>query len=141
MLKKNKIVLIVGCSRFGSSLAKALSSKNYDVTIIDKSESSFVKLSENFGGYTIVGDGKSTEVLEGAGIKNSDIVIVATDDDNTNSLISQIASRLYNVNKVYIRLKDIEKNFLVENYNIQVICPYSLCLKEFENISSIELED
>lgn len=141
MLNKNKTILIIGCSRFGSSLAKALSNKNYDVTIIDKSQSSFVKLSESFGGYTVVGDGKSTDLLEEAGIKNSDIVIVATEDDNTNSLIAQIASRLYNVNKVYIRLNDVEKNFLVENYNIQVICPYSLCLKEFENISSIELED
>ena len=141
MLNKNKTILIIGCSRFGSSLAKALSNKNYDVTIIDRSQSSFIKLSESFGGYTVVGDGKSTELLEEAGIKNSDIVIVATEDDNTNSLIAQIASRLYNVNKVYIRLNDVEKNFLVENYNIQVICPYSLCLKEFENISSIELEN
>lgn len=141
MFKRNKSILIVGCSRFGSSLAKALSSKNYDVTIIDINQDSFRKVSENFGGYTIVGDGISTEILEASGIKNADIVIVATDSDNTNSLIAQIASRIYNVGKVYMRLKDIEKNFLVENYNIQVICPYTLCLKEFENMSSIALED
>ena len=79
--------------------------------------------------------------MEASGIKDIDIVIVATDSDNTNSLIAQIASRIYNVRKVYMRLKDIEKNFLVENYNIQIICPYTLCIKEFEDISSIELED
>lgn len=141
MLRKNKSILIVGCSRFGSSLAKALSVKNYDVSIIDINPDSFRKLSENFGGYTIVGDGISTDILEAGGIKDADICIVATDNDNTNNLIAQMASRIYNVRKVYMRLKDIEKNSLVENYNIQIICPYTLCIKEFENMSSIELED
>lgn len=88
-----------------------------------------------------MGDGISTDILEAGGIKDADICIVATDNDNTNNLIAQIASRIYNVRKVYMRLKDIEKNSLVENYNIQIICPYTLCIKEFENMSSIELED
>lgn len=141
LLKKNKNVIIVGCGRFGASLAGTLSNQGYQVIIIDKSSDSFRKLPDHFSGYEVEGDASNTDILEKSGIKDCVMLIAVTDNDNVNSLIAQIASCIYNVDKVYVRINDIEKQTLIEGYNIEIICPYKLCLHEFEELSGIVLEE
>lgn len=140
-IKKPKSVIIVGCGRFGSSLAGDLSGRGYHTVIIDKDTDSFRKLPESYSGYNVTGDGRMCDTLENCGIKEADMLIAATDSDNTNSLIAQIASRIYNVGKVYMRLNDGEKKILTEGLNIDVILPHELCLQAFEEASSIGEKD
>lgn len=137
--KKNKKVLVAGCGRFGSCLASSLCLSGYDVTIIDKDATAFHRLSDTFGGFEIHGDATDLQFLEAAGIEESSMVLVATDSDNVNSMIAQIASMIYNVDQVYIRLNDPGKEALLEHTNIKAIYPARLSLLEFENISHIQL--
>ena len=138
-LHKHVSVLMVGCGRFGSYLASSLSKEGYDVTMIDKDEKAFNKLNEEFSGFTFCGDATDIDTLCDCGIKQADIVLVATDSDNVNSMIAQIANVIFHVERVYIRLNDTDKEELLRGTSIQAIYPARLSILEFEHISHIHL--
>lgn len=137
-LKTEKMVLIAGCGRLGGSLAGVLSDRGYSVTIIDKDEESFRKLPPTFTGFQIEGDATDIDMLVGAGIEKADIVMATVNDDNTNSMIAQIASVIFGVNKVYARFYDTDKRNIIKGLNIQTILPSSLSIHEFEKMNSTE---
>ncbi|MBC8436399.1 MAG: NAD-binding protein [Candidatus Omnitrophica bacterium] len=55
-------VIIVGCGRVGSELAKLLSGEVYNVVVIDKNCASFERLGSTFNGLTMVGNGFDLEL-------------------------------------------------------------------------------
>lgn len=69
------------------------------------------------------------------------MVIAATDDDNTNLLIAQIASRIFHVPNVYSRLNDKNKEKLIHGFNIKPICPFVLSVNEFSRLSNEEYRE
>lgn len=140
--KKHKptSVLIAGCGRFGSYLASSLSKKGFDVTIIDKDESAFRRLHDEFSGFQICGDASDLDKLCECGIETCDIVLVATDNDNVNCMIAQIANIIFHIDQVYIRLNDTDKEDLLEGTSIKAIYPARLSVAAFEQISNIQLE-
>jgi trk system potassium uptake protein TrkA len=129
-MKKEKAI-VIGAGRLGSYIATELSLKGHGVVIIDKDGSAFRKLSDQFSGFHYIGDAVDSEVLEQAGIKDSNILIATTNNDNTNIFVSHIASMVYFVDRVYLRLGDIEKSTLIENTNIHAIYPFKLSMDEF----------
>jgi len=134
----SKKVVVIGCSRLGSSLATKLSLKGENVIIIDEDSEAFRKLNENFSGHEMTGNGTDMDTLENAGIKDAKILIVTTNDDNANIFISQLVSLIYKVNEIYVRLNDINKSVLLENTNIKAIYPFDLSMKEFERMRNEE---
>jgi len=112
-------IIIVGCGKVGSYLAKLLDEKN-DVVIIDKDEKSFEKLTD-FNGVTIVGDALDTDVLKEAGIEKADAVCVITSNDNANIVIGQVAKKIFNVGKVIIRISDPDKEKICKLLEIETI--------------------
>lgn len=141
LLKKSQVILIIGCGRLGASLAGMLSAQRFNVTVIDKDGDSFRKLPQNFSGYTLDADATDIDTLARVGIAETDMVIVTTESDNINSFIAQIASRIYNVPKVYIRLNDTEKEKLIDGFNIEVIYPFKLSIEEFQRLSAVDLSE
>jgi trk system potassium uptake protein len=140
-LEKKKTIIVVGSSKFGASLAGSLSVDGFHVIIIDKENKAFRTLPDNYSGYEVIGDATDIDVLINAGIENAYMVIVATQNDNVNSLVAQISSRIYNVPKVYMRLNDIEKEKIIYGFNIQVICPFKLTIDEFEKLTGFEIKE
>ncbi len=47
--------IVIGCGRLGVTLANTLSDKGGNVTIIDKNNDAFRKLSPSFGGLSLTG--------------------------------------------------------------------------------------
>lgn len=139
LFKKKRFAIIIGCGRLGATLAGDLSYKGYDISIIDKNEDAFVKLPDNFSGYQINADGTDTGILENNNIKNADILLALTNSDNTNSMIAQIAKKIYGVPNVYIRLNNPELEELISDKDIKVIYPFKLSLDEFERLSDIDV--
>lgn len=135
LFQKTRTIIIIGASRFGAGLAGLMSEKGFRVIVLDVNEGAFRKLPEDFGGYQIVGDGTDTDTLRQAGIEEADTVIASTDDDNTNILTAQIASRIFQIPHVYTRLNDRNKAKIVEGFNIKPICPYVLSVNEFIRLS------
>ncbi len=140
LFNKPKTAIVAGCGRLGATLAGSLCDKNFQVVAIDKDSANFHRLPDNFSGFRIEGDASQINILHRACIEEADMLIAATQSDTVNSLIAQIASRIYGVKHVYMRLSDVNKALLVDGYGIDVICPFSLCLREFEDLSDLKLE-
>jgi len=139
IFKKTENIIVIGIGRLGAYLAGTLSERGFRVIAVDKLEDSFRKLPDNFSGYKVIGDGTDVNILKMADIENAYMVIVTTNKDNVNSLAAQIASRIYGIKQVYTRLNDIDKEKLIDGFNINVIYPFNLSIAEFNRLSSINI--
>lgn len=132
--KKRQSTIIVGCGRLGSILANRLSDESENVTIIDISENAFRKLSPSYGGYQIEGNGSDIDLLIYAGAKDADILIAATNSDDTNLMIAQFGKALFGIRHVIARIKDTSKLVALDGMDIDTICPAELSIREFSRI-------
>ena len=66
--KNNLYIIIVGCGRLGSKIAANLSNLGHSVVVVDKHETSFEHLTQEFTGFTIVGNATEIESLKKAKI-------------------------------------------------------------------------
>lgn len=131
-VNKRKNVIVVGCGSIGAALANAALKRDQNVTVIDQCETSFVRLTSSYSGFTLVGDGTETAALESAGIQDTDVLIAATDDDDINIMISQIAASHYKIKHVLAKVADINKKKAYDGLKIQTVCPALLSVKEAE---------
>lgn len=97
---------------------------------MDNNRDAFRLLPSFFGGSTLQANATDIEKLEEAGIKEANLFIAATDNDEINIASAQIAKVLFNVEKVVARIRDQEKIDLCEKYGIKTICPPSLSINE-----------
>lgn len=114
-------VIIVGCGRVGSELAKLLSSEGHDVVIIDKSQTAFNRLGDTFNGVTIVGNGYNQNLLKQAGIEKADAFCAVTNGDNTNLVSAQVARKIFKVPKVLARIYDPERANIYAALGLNII--------------------
>ncbi len=129
---KNK-TLIIGCGRLGASIANKDSLSGKNVLVVDRDPSSFELLSDRFSGYTFTGDVTDLHLLEEAFIGSAKEVIITTGDDNVNLFIANIASQLYHVPNIYVRLDDPGLEILLKGLsNIHAIYPFELSLDNFK---------
>ena len=122
-------------------MMNSLSLSGFDVTVIDKNEKSFSYLSPSYGGFQSVGDAADIDVLRSAGIEKASMLIACTNNDNVNSLIAQIASRIFNVRKVFARLGEKDKVDLIIGHNIIPICLFELSLEDFWEKNGVSREE
>lgn len=114
-------IIIVGCGRVGSELAKLLSVEGKDVVVIDKKESSFSRLGESFNGITITGNGVSPRVLQEAGIEKGDIFCAFTNSDNVNIMASQVAKGIFKIPRVIARVYDPRKAAIYKTFGLDIL--------------------
>jgi trk system potassium uptake protein TrkA len=86
--------IIVGCGRVGAALARSLDDAGWHVVAVDESEDALERLGEAWRQRFVVGPGIDTSVLENAGIADTDCLVAATDGDNTNIVVAQVARLL-----------------------------------------------
>jgi trk system potassium uptake protein TrkA len=132
-------VLIVGCGRVGSSLARSMLSQGHEVSCLDEDPESHARLEvgldggwEDLGGQFTVGAGLEVDALEAAGIGRADAFIASTDGDNTNIVISQIAQRRYHVPTVIARILDPLRAEWYERQGVHTICPTRVAIEMLE---------
>ncbi len=114
-------VIIVGCGRVGSELAKLLSAEGHDVVVIDKSQASFDRLGDTFNGVTLVGNGFSLNLLKQAGIDKADAFCAVTNGDNTNLISAQAAKKIFKVPKVIARVYDPQRAHIYAALGLEII--------------------
>jgi trk system potassium uptake protein len=102
-------VVIVGCGRVGSTLARQLIGQGRTVCVVDKRADSFRRLGEGFAGRTVVGIGFDREVLETAGVSEHTAVAAVTNGDNSNILIARVARELFGAQRVVARIYDPQR--------------------------------
>jgi len=98
--------VIMGCSRVGARLAEMLSEDGCQVTVLDIEANSFKRLSQNFNGTALLGNGLDEATLVRAGIETADAFVAVTQGDNRNIMASQIARHIFKVPRVVCRIYD-----------------------------------
>jgi trk/ktr system potassium uptake protein len=133
-------VLIVGCGRVGSSVARAMLKDGHEVSCLDEDPEAHARLEvsldsswEDAGGHFTVGTALEIEALEAAGIDRADAFIASTDGDNTNIVIAQIAKRRFNVPTVIARILDPLRAEWYEKQGVNTICPTRVAIEMLES--------
>ncbi len=115
-----KYIIIVGCGRTGRELAIEFS-REHNVTVIDKLKSELDSLGEDFNGKKIPGDALDIKVLENAGIKEADALILLTGSDNVNIVIGKVAKKLYSVKKIALQVYDTNKKKIFSEEGLIIV--------------------
>ncbi len=126
-------IVIIGCGRLGSTIARELSREGNDVVIIDNNSDNLKKLGTGFNGIRIRGVEFDNDILLEAGIDRADMFLGVTNDDNTNIMASQIARDIFNVPKVMARICEPNKEFIYEKLGIDIINPINLSFDMIKN--------
>ncbi len=126
-------IVIIGCGKTGTAVADLLSKNGEDVVVVDKRNYAFNKLSPEFTGFTINGDATEIEVLLEAKINKADMVIVTTEIDTVNSMVSQVAKRIYNVPKVIVKINEPDKAIIYRNTDIITLSPTDLFIDKLRD--------
>lgn len=87
-------IIIVGCGKLGTTLAKSLSEENHNITVFDKNEEVINNIVDNYDVQGIAGGAVIRHDLEEAGVKRTDILIACTSSDEYNVLSCIIAKKL-----------------------------------------------
>lgn len=87
-------IIIAGDGKVGATLARQLSAEGYNLTLIDNQEKVLMVSEERFDIMAVQGNCASMEVLERAGVKDSDLLIAVTGADEINLLCCMTAHRM-----------------------------------------------
>ena len=98
-------VVIIGGGEVGFHVAKALSEKDYDITVIDIDPDKCRRASENLDVIVVEGDGASPETLLQANVGDSHYALCLTRVDEVNLIASQQAHEL-GADKIIARLRN-----------------------------------
>jgi trk system potassium uptake protein TrkA len=115
--------VVIGCGRVGSSTAMQLAADGWDVTCVDDNEDALARLGTNWRGGFVVGHGMDVDVLRRAGIEDADAVVVATDGDNTNIVVGQVAQKRFGVECVVVRVLDPARADFFARRGLRTVCP------------------
>ncbi len=88
-------ILILGAGQVGSSLTELLAKENHSVTVVDLDSTNLQRLQDRLDIQTINGHAANPDVLLQAGLEYADMLIAATQKDDTNILACQIAHMLH----------------------------------------------
>ncbi len=132
-------VVIVGAGRVGSTVARSMLEEGHEVSCLDEDPESHARLEiglekpwEDMGGHFTVGTALEIEALTAAGIERADVFLAATNGDNTNIVIAQIAKRRFNVPKVIARILDPYRAKWYADQGLNTVCPTKVAIEMLE---------
>jgi trk system potassium uptake protein TrkA len=131
------LILIVGCGRVGSAVAKRALEAGHEVSVLDADPLSHERLDrdqtstwEDAGGRFTVGAALEIDGLIEAGIEQADVFLAATRGDNTNLVIAQIAQRRFDVPRVVVRVADPARAAWYAQQGLHTICPTQIAIDQ-----------
>jgi trk system potassium uptake protein len=99
-------VVIMGCGRVGSTLARSLEDRSHTVAVIDNNADSFRRLGPTFSGAKVLGIGFDQTVLKEAGIAEADAFAAVSSGDNSNIIAARVARETFGIQQVVARIYD-----------------------------------
>jgi trk system potassium uptake protein TrkA len=115
-------LVIVGCGRVGAALAEAFDNAGHEVVVLDTSTRAFDRLSEEFKGQAIRGDGTDEDVLRKAGVEGADVLLAFTEGDNRNVMAAQVAMEKLSVGKTVAKINDPVRAAAYAELGIATVC-------------------
>ncbi|MFM7391032.1 MAG: potassium channel family protein [Actinomycetota bacterium] len=114
-------VVIVGCGRVGSTLARELCVMGNTVAVVDRRADAFLRLGDDFAGQTVVGIGFDPDILVAAGIERADALVAVTSGDNSNIMIARVGRERYGIERVVARIYDPKRAEIYERLGIATV--------------------
>ncbi|MDQ6641424.1 MAG: TrkA family potassium uptake protein [Actinomycetota bacterium] len=99
-------VVIMGCGRVGSTLARSLEERDHTVSVIDSEPDAFRRLGPMFNGTKVTGFGFDQGVLTEAGIERADAFAAVSSGDNSNIIAARVARETFGIQSVVARIYD-----------------------------------
>ena len=119
-------VIVLGCGRVGSTLARQLAREGHALTVVDITGDAFRRLGTKFKGQRVVGTGLDQDTLRKAGLDKADVFIAVTQGDNTNIMAAQIAKVVFSVPRVIARIYDPIRAQAYREIGITTLCTTTL---------------
>lgn len=114
-------IVILGCGRVGSTLARGLERRGHSVAIIDQNTDAFRRLGPDFEGQTVKGVGFDREVLSEAGIERAEAFAAVSNGDNSNILAARVVRETFDVHNVVARIYDPGRAEVYERLGIPTV--------------------
>jgi len=114
--------VIVGCGRVGAALAEAFDNAGHEVIVLDLSTRAFDRLSGEFKGQAVRGDGTDEDVLRKAGAEGADVFLALTEGDNRNVMATQVAVEKLSVGRVMAKINDPVRAAAYAELGIATVC-------------------
>jgi trk system potassium uptake protein len=99
-------VVIMGCGRVGSTLARSLEDRDHTVAVIDSNPDAFRRLGPSFNGTKVTGIGFDQDVLDRAGIEKAGAFAAVSSGDNSNIIAARVARETFGIQQVVARIYD-----------------------------------
>lgn len=101
-------IIVLGAGQVGSTVAQSLASEDNDVTVVDTDEQVLRDLGARLDLGTVCGTASYPDVLRRAGAEDADMIIAATDSDETNIVAMQVAYSLFHTPQKIARIRSVE---------------------------------
>ncbi|MDY0136121.1 MAG: Trk system potassium transporter TrkA [Thiomicrospira sp.] len=101
-------IIILGAGQVGSSLAELLTTDNNDVTVVDLDNANLQRLQDRLDIRTVHGHASHPSVLLQAGLEYADLLIAATQNDETNICACQVAHILFKTTTKIARIRGLD---------------------------------
>ncbi|HYX87640.1 MAG TPA: TrkA family potassium uptake protein [Gaiellales bacterium] len=122
-------LLIVGCGRVGSAVAKGMAADGHEVMVVDEDPEALGRLPEDWEGRFIQGHALDLDVLIEAGIETADAAVIATTGDNTNIVVAQVAQNRFGCPCVVARVLDPARAAFYASLGVRTVCATSAAIE------------
>ncbi|MBX2881318.1 MAG: Trk system potassium transporter TrkA [Granulosicoccus sp.] len=133
-------IIVLGAGQVGLTVARSLAQEDNEVTVVDTNRTVLRELENSSDLRTVQGFASYPDVLRNAGAEDADMIIAATDSDETNIVAIQVAYTLYRTPSKIARIRSTEymrQNDLFANDNIPIdviISPEQLITEHIQRI-------
>lgn len=137
-----KSFVVIGCGRFGGSVARTLYGLGNEVMVIDSSEEAIREISEE-STYAVCADAMDEKVLDDLGLGNFDVAVIAIGSDIQASIMATLVAKELGIKKIIAKAQsEMHKKVLDKIGADKVIFPErDMGIRVAHNLTSTNILD
>lgn len=122
-------VLVAGAGRLGEQAAHLLAATGHQITVIERDRARLAQLPDADLLRLVHGDACEPAVLEHAGVRNTDLLLATTGEDEDNLVIALLSKRQFTVARTMARVNDPDNAWLFDaRWGVDVALPAAASL-------------
>ena len=134
-------IIIIGCGRMGSGLARRLARSHHEITVVDNDHQAFDRLGTGFSGTIIEHDAMDKKSFTMSGIEKADGLAAVTGNDAVNIVVARAAKQMFRVPKVIARTHDPRYAELYHKLGIETVTNVSLGIERISELLTFSTLD